>query len=167
MTVNNHNEAYRSGKVDALVTFEPERTKLVAAGAKQLFDSSMIEGRIIDVLAVLPETIEKSPKILKKLVDAHFKALRFKLQYPDEAGKIIGRRMKLTVPETLASFSGLNLPDKKENLSLFEGSPSKLDRSAKTLIEIMQRSNLLNNSVNVENLFIPKFISDDNSNSTN
>ncbi|MFO0172455.1 MAG: ABC transporter substrate-binding protein, partial [Aphanizomenon sp.] len=47
-----HEQAYKQGKVDAVVTFGPARIKLLASGAKLLFDSSQIPGEIVDVLAI-------------------------------------------------------------------------------------------------------------------
>ena len=50
--VSEHERAFKDGKVDAVVTFGYARTKLLAAGAKQLFDSSQIPGEVVDVLIV-------------------------------------------------------------------------------------------------------------------
>ncbi|MFN2348575.1 MAG: ABC transporter substrate-binding protein, partial [Thioalkalivibrio sp.] len=41
-----HTRAYNQGRVDALITFAPQRELLQAAGAHQLFDSSLIPGEI-------------------------------------------------------------------------------------------------------------------------
>ena len=55
--VSEHERAFKNGKVDAVVTFGSARTKLLAAGAKQLFDSSQIPGEIVDVLIVSEDVI--------------------------------------------------------------------------------------------------------------
>ena len=67
--------AYRSGRVDAVVTFEPHRTRVMAAGAHVLFDSSQIPSEIADVMVVRKEFMEKAPKGLAQLVAGHFRAL--------------------------------------------------------------------------------------------
>ena len=43
-------QAFQGRRVDAVVTMEPNRTRLLAQGARQLFDSSQIPGEIVDVL---------------------------------------------------------------------------------------------------------------------
>ena len=52
LEVDEHEQAFKKGRVDAVVTFEPVRTRLMASGARQLFDSSMLPGEIVDVLVV-------------------------------------------------------------------------------------------------------------------
>lgn len=47
--VDGHEEAYNTRKVDAVVTFEPVRTKLLAKGGHELFTSKQIPNEIIDV----------------------------------------------------------------------------------------------------------------------
>ena len=52
MQVQDHEQAFLKGDVDAVVTFEPVRGKLLARGAHILFDSSRLPGEIVDVVLV-------------------------------------------------------------------------------------------------------------------
>jgi ABC-type nitrate/sulfonate/bicarbonate transport system substrate-binding protein len=47
LTVDRHEEAYLTGEVDAVVTFEPVRTKLLDRGARILFDSRRLPDEIL------------------------------------------------------------------------------------------------------------------------
>jgi NitT/TauT family transport system substrate-binding protein len=69
-----HIGAYQSGRVDALVTFEPARSQLLAAGAQVLFSSDQVPGLIVDVLAVRAEAIRPHAKALCALVAGVFRA---------------------------------------------------------------------------------------------
>jgi len=52
LEVNRHYSAVLEGRVDAVLTFDPVKSKLLEAGANSLFDSTQIPGEIIDVLIV-------------------------------------------------------------------------------------------------------------------
>ncbi len=77
-----HVLAYTSGKVDALVTFEPAVTQLRAQKAVRLFDSAQIPGRILDVLAVRTEVAGVNQAALRSLVAGHFRAREFFDKFP-------------------------------------------------------------------------------------
>jgi len=49
---NEQPDAFEQGRVDGAVTFDPYRTRLLAAGATTLFDSSLIPGEIVDLVAI-------------------------------------------------------------------------------------------------------------------
>ncbi|MDH5395996.1 MAG: ABC transporter substrate-binding protein, partial [Gammaproteobacteria bacterium] len=152
LTVNQHLQAYMDNKVDALVTFEPVRTQLIKAGARQIFDSSQIPGRIIDVLAVLPHVLNKSPRNLKKIIQGHFKAREFYLTNKNEAAVFLSKRLQLKPEEVASSYEGLLLPDLKENHYWMGGEHSRLEKTADDLKKIMDRAKLLKNDVSVKNL---------------
>ncbi len=71
--VSEHERAFKTGRVDAVVTFGPARTRLLAKGAKQLFDSTQIPGEIVDVL-VMREAVLSEPAAIA-LVQGRFRAL--------------------------------------------------------------------------------------------
>ena len=64
-TLEEHINCYSSA--DAVVTYEPFRTKLLQLGAHQLFDSSQMPGRIVDVLVVHAESTNNNPLSLEQL----------------------------------------------------------------------------------------------------
>ncbi len=59
VSAGHHEEALVSGKVDAVVTYDPMREHLVRGGATVLFDSNQIPGEIVDVLAVRRQVLMK------------------------------------------------------------------------------------------------------------
>ncbi|MGD8483911.1 MAG: ABC transporter substrate-binding protein [Thioalkalispiraceae bacterium] len=158
LTVNQHHQAYLDGIVDALVTFEPVRTQLIKSGAHQLFDSSEIPGRIIDVLAVLPHVLKNNPASLRKLIDAHFKARSYFLSNTRQASEILAKRLQLNPSEVPSSYEGLLLPDLKSNHEWLDGENSKLQQSAVKLKNIMQRARLLKKNVSVSELVDSRFL---------
>ncbi|MCW9003657.1 MAG: ABC transporter substrate-binding protein, partial [Gammaproteobacteria bacterium] len=160
MTVNRHREAYNAKQVDALITFEPVKTQLIADGAHQLFDSSQIPGRIIDVLAVLPSVIENSPDNLRKLVAAHFQARDYFRNNQIQASEIMSKRLQLDPADVPGSYDGIELPDININYQWMGGANSKLTQSAIVLEEIMKKAKLLSGSTDLVNLIDNRFLPD-------
>ncbi len=73
--LDGHEDAYLGGKLDALVTMNPVRARLLGLGAHELYSSKEIEGELVDVLLVRESVLASQPENLRKLVAAHFRAL--------------------------------------------------------------------------------------------
>lgn len=155
LTVDEHAAAYLAGKIDAAVTFEPVRSKLLKAGAKVLFDSSQVPGRIVDVLVVRAEITAAHTQALKVLLQGHFRALEHLASQPQDAAKRMEPRLGENV---LAQFMGLNLPDLKGNRALLSGNPAPLKSTATELADLMLTRKLLQKKVSVERLADPSFL---------
>jgi NitT/TauT family transport system substrate-binding protein len=146
--VSEHERAFKDGKVDAVVTFGSARTKLLAAGAKQLFDSSQIPGEIVDVLIVREEVINKQPKALQALVDGRFRALDYLTKNPQDAASRIAPRTGVTPEQFLESLKGLSSPNLQENQKLLGKTDPSLLNGVKRLSQVMLENKLLPKTVN-------------------
>ncbi len=151
-TVDRHLDVFRSGDVDAVVSFDPARSQLLAAGAVSLFDSREIPGRIVDVLAVRPQVLESSPRAVQRLVAAHFTMLEQFQRAPRQLAPQLARRLGLDAAATLAAFDGLRLPDLAENHALLAGQPAPLAQTAAELGRVMQQAKLLPIAVPLDGL---------------
>jgi NitT/TauT family transport system substrate-binding protein len=123
LDVNEHEQAFLNHKIDALVTFEPVRSKLIKQGANVLFDSSQIPNEIIDVLVVRNSYLKKHQAYVQHLLNGWYKALTFFKQSPKAAAEIMSKRLQLSTAETLNSFSGLILPNAEQNKRLLQQKP--------------------------------------------
>lgn len=155
-TLDEHIECYAT--VDAVVTFEPYRTKLLKRGAHVLFDSSQIPGRILDVLVVLPETTETQQKSLRRLIAGYFEAREYLAAQPGDATIRMAPRSDVTPAEMLASFDGLKLPGLAENHRMLNGKSPQLRRTAADLAGFMMDKKLLINSLAVDKLADGRFL---------
>jgi NitT/TauT family transport system substrate-binding protein len=147
-----HERVFQEGQVDAVVTFEPIRSRLIANGAITLFDSSQIPGEIVDVLAVSAETLETEAVTIESLLHGWFLACRYLQTHPEDASQSISERMQLEPQQVLASFSGLKLPDLGENMELFSGPRPKLTETAENLAQVMWKQNLLPRKLDLSRL---------------
>ncbi|MBU1405285.1 MAG: ABC transporter substrate-binding protein [Proteobacteria bacterium] len=155
LTVDGHADAYRAGRIDAVVTFEPVRSRLLQEGARVLFDSAQVPGRIVDVLAVRPEVAAAHAKALGALLKGHFRAREYLAGQPQDAAKRMAPRLG---ENALEQFVGLRLPGIQENQALLGGNPPGLKSIAGELAALMLRRKLLHKEVSVERLADPSFL---------
>lgn len=81
-----HERAFRDREVDAIVTFEPRASRLLASGAIRVFDSSQIPGEIVDLLVVREDALVRAAPTLRALVTGWFQAQAHTRDQPAAAG---------------------------------------------------------------------------------
>lgn len=139
-----HIDNYKKGLVDAVVTYEPVRTKLLHLGAIELFSSKEIPGEIIDVLVVHRDVIKSHKDQLYDIAQGWFKALEYLKTDTIKAHQFIASRMKISSKNVEESYYGLTLPSKDKNTELLSGEPSLLDKSLIRLSHHMFKLELVN-----------------------
>lgn len=156
--VSEHEEAFYNGMVDAIVTYEPTRSKLLLSGANLLFDSKEIPGEIIDVLVVRGESITKDSRNIQLLINGYFRALNYLQTNPQNAAQRISPREGLTSSLFLKSLEGIHIPSLQENKDLL----GKLDTSSiekiKRVSHFMQKHKLLRSTIDPSSLFNDTFL---------
>lgn len=155
LEVHEHERAYRERRVDAVVTFEPVRTRLIAAGAHVVFDSRALPGEIVDVLVVHADVLEPQAPRLRSLLSAWFAALAHLDRFPDDAARRIAPRMRLEPREVLPLYGGLQLVSRADNLRLLSGSEPALASSARGLVGTLRETGLLRTEVDIRALLAP------------
>ncbi|PCI58273.1 MAG: hypothetical protein COB35_13910, partial [Gammaproteobacteria bacterium] len=142
---NNHIQALINHQVDAVVTFEPMRSKLLNQGAKLLFDSSQIPNEIVDVLVVRSDFLENYSNTVQQLLYAWYDALAYLNNHPKEAAKIMSARLNLNTVEVLNAFKGIILPDEARNRQLLQTKPKpELYEMAQKMVKFMDQHQLSN-----------------------
>lgn len=159
MTVDESEQAYSTGSVDAVVTFEPFRSRLLRKGAREIFSSREMPNEIVDVLVVRTQYAERNPERMKEFTQAWFKAVDFIHNEPAKASRLIGNRLGLSADEALASFEGLVLPDAETNTKLLSArSPVSLVQGAQKLSDVLVKHGLLNRQPSMAGIFTSEFI---------
>jgi NitT/TauT family transport system substrate-binding protein len=156
LEANEYEKAYQEGHIDAAVTFEPVRTKLLVAGAHELFTSREIPGEIVDVLVVHQDRLEVNQDHIKSLTNGWFRALEYLQKNPDDAAKHMSGRLKITPEQVIQGYAGIKLPSREENIHLLTGESPGLLASAERLQKVMIDNKLLKASlpVPVRDLFV-------------
>jgi NitT/TauT family transport system substrate-binding protein len=153
--VDQHESVFREGGVDAIVTFEPTRSRLLASGAKVLFDSTMLPGEIMDVLVARESSLKANPERINKLLSSWSKALKYMNDNRDDANKRLSAGLRLSLAEASSAYAGVRLADLEENKKLLSGSPPALLAPMRRLADVMLAGKLLSRPAQVEALVDP------------
>lgn len=152
---NEHARAFEQGRVDGAVTMDPFRTQLLRAGAVPLFDSTLIPGEIVDVVAVRSTVLDKQPAALRTLLAGWFKAIDYLSRDPEDAGRRMGLRQQSTGEQFLESLKGVRFPSREENLNMLAGEPPALTVTGGRLMALMMEAKLLRATVKIDELLAP------------
>lgn len=155
---NEQLEAYLKQEVDAVVTYEPVRSQLLANGAREIFNSREIPGEIVDVLVVHTELLDQRRDELQQLTDGWFRALEHMSKHPENSQRYIAERQKISPQDVGRSLQGLEFPDRKKTLKLMTGNPALLEISLQRLVETMKGNQLLHQDISVTNLLSVEFV---------
>ena len=136
--------ALLEGEVDAVVTSQPWQSRLMEAGATNLFDSSMIPQEVCRLLVIRGDVLESRRQALQRMVDAHFEVLgdmAHKLNPMEK--KVIIRREGMSWEAFVKAGHLIMSPSRTEGLRLMQGSPSSLDAVADRVVDFMVKTQLL------------------------
>ena len=152
LTFDEHADALQNGEADAVITFEPVRSQLLAQGYRDLFNSRAIPDTIVDVLVVSESTAKRYPDRIRAMVSGFFRARSLILAEDAAVIAAIGRRTRLSSDAVVAAFGQLNMPDLEENKALISQCDKALRPTAEKLLKLMLERRIINQKVNLNNL---------------
>ncbi|MBJ6727381.1 ABC transporter substrate-binding protein [Geomesophilobacter sediminis] len=157
MPEDKHEKAYLQGKIDAAVTMEPYKSKIVQAGGVVLFDSSRIPDEIFDVVVVREEIYASRRDDLCRLAREWFHTLDYVKANRDEAYRRMSKRMGVDAKTFAASMAGIKVPSREDNRRLLGGRSPALLAPAQRLVDIMLQAHMIPTSVNMATALDPEF----------
>ncbi|MBL8917602.1 MAG: ABC transporter substrate-binding protein [Myxococcaceae bacterium] len=134
LPVNDHVVKWDAG-LDAVVTFEPIRSRLLALGGVEVFSSRDIPGEIVDVLVVRRSSLAARPTVRAELTRACFQARGWALSEPARFAGRAALRLKVTESEVSAQLEGVRLPTEEESQAQLRGA---LLETAKSTLSFVQ-----------------------------
>jgi NitT/TauT family transport system substrate-binding protein len=157
LAIGDQLEAFRSGAVDALVTFEPVRTQLAALGAETLFDSREIPCEIVDVLAAYRDVLTERRAQIERLLRGWFLALDYQTASPEEAAARLAPHLEMAPEEYLSALAGVRLGSPAINCRALTTAPEPggLAASARHLARLMKSNGLLPGDPDIGRLVEP------------
>jgi len=151
LPLEQHEAVFAAGKIDAVVSFEPVKSRLVARGGQVIFDSSQIGGEIVDVLAVRQSFLARHPDAFRQLTKQWFRALEYIQQHPADAAQRMRPRLHLPVDKIMQQYQGLDLSDLPTNRAYFSAGVAA--KKAAHLMQVMRVQGLLRSEVDTTHLF--------------
>ena len=149
LSINKHESAFKENIVDAVVTFEPVRTKLLNYGGNEIFSSSLIPNEIIDVLV-----IEKNYYNEEYVADI-LQALDVTVKKINNKDTLIlnkmATRLGLSKKDLEIALKGLIIPTIKESNKII--SSENTINTINKIQDIMYDALLISVKINTESLF--------------
>jgi len=159
LQINELERAFMEGEVDAVVTFEPMKSRLLNQGARLLFDSSEIPGEIVDVLVVPNEILELYSDKIEIILKGWFRATTHLRDHSKDAAQRMSTRLRISPADVLIAFEGLELPSIEKSLEMMTSSPlPPLLATAHKLAEHMMKKGLLIKKVDLNNFLAPEIL---------
>lgn len=155
---------FRSGRVDAAVTWEPDLSTSVAGrgdGAHVLVSTTAATNVIADVLVARQEIIDQAPATLAAFVAGWFEGIEAMRSNPAGTNAVIGDALNLDVETVSGMLSGLKLTPFADN-ALFFGLTGEGDGHYSTLFttahRIWRRKGVINESVRAPDTVDTRFV---------
>lgn len=121
MTVPDAAAAFRQGKLDAAVLWQPSLNDVVKEGkANLLFTSKEVPGLIPDLLVFQEKVAAKRAADVQKVVDVWFEVVEFIKKNEDEAVAIMAKVVEQKPEDYKQFLPGTKFFDLKANLKAFE-----------------------------------------------
>lgn len=114
--------AFKAGKVDAAVTWEPDLSLAVKARGDEahiLVSTAAATNVIADCLVARQDVIDKGPETLRDFVHGWFDGIDFIAKDPVQSYEIVARALKLTPDDVSGMLSGLKLTPFADNALFF------------------------------------------------
>jgi len=150
-----HEEAFLDSKVDAIVTFEPVKTKLLQGDVNVLFDSNQVKGEIVDVMIAKAKTIKSKKAELQALVDGWYGAVEYVKESKVESLKKMAGYENISYEEFKVAYDGLSVPSLEESKLFFD---SKLNNTLTKINNILASKRLIRAHVDLDSIHTDEFL---------
>lgn len=156
--VAGHVDAYLSGRVDAVVTYEPHRSRLLDHGAVELLSSTDLDMEISDLLLVRRPLSERKTAALRTLIDGWFQARAYLKATPEAAIRRMAKRGVIRADELAVGFAGMILPDTAKNRAMLGADSSAYIRGLRIQAERMHLWRLIEHRPELSGRLTPAYL---------
>lgn len=150
--------AFHRGEVDAVVTYEPFASRLIARGARSIFDSSAMKEEIADVLVFRRKVIDSQRENIKLTMAGWFEALNYIRDNPQDAATRMAPREALTTEQFSAALKLVHIYTREENNKLLGPADESLINKLRMLAAFMETQKMLPPGTDVSTLREPSFL---------
>jgi len=156
--------AFRSKKVDAAVTWEPDLSAAVKARddeAHILVSTSAATNVIADCLVARQDVIDKGPASLRDFVHGWFDGIDSIAKDPTNAYVVTAKALKLTPDDVSGMLSGLKLTPFADNALFFglTGEHSQFATLFDTAFVVWRKQGVINKAVDAKDFVDTRFVS--------
>lgn len=131
--LDQHQKAFAEGRVDAIVTSEPVRSQLLAAGDPTIFSSRDIPGEIVDLMVSRADIQGEQGDRLREFQDSWFKTLESIESDRSKAIAFMASREGMSVDQFSDALANLKVPSRLENEKMLYGDDRTILRSIREI----------------------------------
>ncbi|WP_332671402.1 ABC transporter substrate-binding protein [Aromatoleum sp.] len=135
--------ALRAGWIDAVVTFEPTKSRLQAEGYRVLFDSTEMPDELIGVMVVRTAALAQRPDDVVALLAGWERGVEALLAAPAAAAGLLAPGANLDPETYLASLQGLKFETLEHSAQLLAGDPAPLAKRHHGLGRLLMQLGLI------------------------
>lgn len=162
LTVPDTAAAFRQGKLDGAVIWQPSLNDVLKEGkANLLFSSKDTPGLIPDLLVFQEKVVSKRAADVQKIVDVWFEVVDFIKKNEDEAVAIMAKVVEQKPADYKQFLPGTKIFDLKANLKAFgddEKDVHTLTGSGKEITEFLIKSKLIKKAPDYKAALDPTFV---------
>jgi len=146
-------DVFVAGKVDAVVSFPPVSSRVLATGqGNRVFSSERVPGEIVDMLAMDAALLQKRPDAAAAILRAFERAIDFVEANPAESYAAMAARLGMKPEEVAALLAkGIHITPLVEQEAMF-GAAGPLASSLRTNAEILRRAGELSRAIDIDSL---------------
>jgi len=145
----NTEEALRSGRVAAVMAYEPQRSRMLQHSAHQLFSSADVKGEIADVLLARASTVVERREALRGFMTAWYRAVDDLHAQREATSALLAAREHVSAADFRAMLDLLEIPGPGEARALLADSTSAFFRSGRRFARMMRDEGVLRRDVDV------------------
>lgn len=144
--------------VDAVITFEPEKTKILQQGAHTLFSSAEIPNEIIDVLVVRKDAIAKiGEQQILAFLKAYNRALSDILQNLPAHYEFLNQRTRIAAADIARVYTEIHIPTVGEQLEFVENK-TQISALIDQINQVLLQQGILKSPCRCQTLINPRYI---------
>ena len=155
--VAEHHDLWRTGKVEALITYLPI-SEDIKQQCSTLFDSRSMPNTIFDVLAVRTGILNKKRENIKSLLDGYFKTLQEVRVDNQNIIYQLSAQLNMPAMDIEETLRNLILPGLSYNRRLLSGPKPLLTEQTAGLMKTMIKSGIIDKRDQGENLVTATFL---------
>jgi NitT/TauT family transport system substrate-binding protein len=153
-----HIAAWDKGDLEAIITYEPNLTRLRSRGLRTIFDSRSLPKLIVDVLAVRRGLSGRRADGLRNLISGHFAKIDAWQTAPTDTAYQLASMAGTNVDEVFGTFRGMDFPDAVYNRRYLAPPALEMTAAARELANILRDAGALTRPPTMDGLFVADFL---------
>lgn len=142
LELHEHTRSFLNGDIDAVITFEPEKSKILSKEGKVIFSSKDIPMEIVDVLVVDKNYLNENIGTVKHLIEAYYQAYDYFVKNREESLNVMSKRQHLSKEELATAFKNISFPSRRQVVENIE----RLEEATKNICEFLKNNGEIKSS---------------------